>query len=372
LRYNRKRYWNTVEFRREKQQEAIRIAPTRNERLRRAEELLPPPLPLSLPPAPAPGGQPVAIWRKPSRRRLKPEESRLNWNGLTAPAYRVGASAPNRWAAEPPTNHPPFAYRAAYEAAGWRPIAPHEREISENDRRWPRNVDKECVSPLREYARELRKLEAQDARPKMRRVATGAFPGHAWQGGTPNQISREDWNVGGDKAGRPAYSVLQTDQLPPTIWRLFRNILATSPGRPRGRPPLGDRRMSDTERQRKRRAIPQADDTRPRPEGWGRPFKSKDKREMTDVCDLCIAIENMVRTADPMRRRAVARAFDGYARSFPANYEWAVSGQAPALLHFLMGSIEMTCAEAPSKPKPNLAARPHNVVEFRKMESAHV
>jgi hypothetical protein len=152
------------------------------------------------------------------------------------------------------TVHPPFAYRAAYEAAGWRPIAPHEREISEIDRRWPRNVDKECVSPLREYARELRKLEAQDARPKMRRVATGAFPGHAWQGGTPNQISREDWNVGGDKAGRPAYSVLQTDQLPPTIWRLFRNILATSPGRPRGRPPLGDRRMSDTERQRKRRA----------------------------------------------------------------------------------------------------------------------
>jgi hypothetical protein len=88
---------------------------------------------------------------------------------------------------------------------------------------------------------------------------------------------------------------------------------------------------------------------------------------MTDVVDLCAAIENMIRTADPARRRTVARAFAGYARSFPANYEWAVSGQAPALLHFLMGAIEMTCAEAPSKTKPNLC-----VVEFKKMEPAHV
>jgi len=88
---------------------------------------------------------------------------------------------------------------------------------------------------------------------------------------------------------------------------------------------------------------------------------------MTDVVDLCASIENMIRTADPARRRIVARAFDGYARSFPANYEWAVSGQAPALLHFLMGAIEMTCAEAPSKTKPNL-----RVVEFKKMEPAHV
>jgi hypothetical protein len=88
---------------------------------------------------------------------------------------------------------------------------------------------------------------------------------------------------------------------------------------------------------------------------------------MTDVVDLCASIENMIRTADPARRRTVARAFDGYARSFPANYEWAVSGQAPALLHFLMGAIETTCAEAPSKAKPNL-----RVVEFKKMEPAHV
>jgi hypothetical protein len=86
----------------------------------------------------------------------------------------------------------------------------------------------------------------------------------------------------------------------------------------------------------------------------------------TDVVDLTAAIENMIRTADPARRRAVARAFEGYARSFPTNYEWAVSGQAPALLHFLMGAIEMTCQQ-PSKPKPDL-----RVVEFKKMEPTHV
>jgi hypothetical protein len=80
---------------------------------------------------------------------------------------------------------------------------------------------------------------------------------------------------------------------------------------------------------------------------------------MSDVVDLCASIENMIRTADPARRRAVAKAFDGYAREFPANYAWAVSGQAPALLHFLMGAVEMTCQEAPSKPKPSL-----NVIDF--------
>jgi hypothetical protein len=71
---------------------------------------------------------------------------------------------------------------------------------------------------------------------------------------------------------------------------------------------------------------------------------------MTDVVDLCAAIENMIRTADPAER-----AFDGYATTFPENYEWIVTGQAPALLHFLMGGIEMTCREvwAP-KAKPSL------------------
>jgi hypothetical protein len=91
------------------------------------------------------------------------------------------------------------------------------------------------------------------------------------------------------------------------------------------------------------------------------------KQPMTDVVHLCAAIENCLRTADPARRQAVSKAFDGYARSFPQDYEWAISGQAPALLHFLMGSIEMTCAEAPSKSKPDL-----RVVEFKKMEPAHV
>jgi hypothetical protein len=86
---------------------------------------------------------------------------------------------------------------------------------------------------------------------------------------------------------------------------------------------------------------------------------------MTDVVHLCAAIENCLRTADPARRKAVAKAFDGYARSFPQNYEWAIGGQAPALLHFLMGSIEMTCAEAPSKSKPDL-----RVVPFRNPQPA--
>ena len=50
----------------------------------------------------------------------------------------------------------------------------------------------------------------------------------------------------------------------------------------------------------------------------------------------------------------------------------ATSPQAPALLHFLMGAIEMTCAETPSgsaraegKSKPDL-----RVVPFKKAQPA--
>ncbi len=93
MRYNARKYWNRVKFGIEKQQEAIRII--RQARRLRAEELLPPP------------------------------------------------------------GSPPFAYRAAYEAAGWRPIAPWE--TSHRYGRWHRygwgegrfrpKDETECQSP---------------------------------------------------------------------------------------------------------------------------------------------------------------------------------------------------------------------------------
>jgi hypothetical protein len=189
LRHNGRKYWNNVKFRREKQQEAIRIVPARNERVRRAEELLPPP------------------------------------------------------------GSPPFAYRAAYEAAGWRPIAPHEHQMSGLGRHWPKDVEKECQSPRQgpdwiDYAREVRNLELRDIR---RQMAWQRRDG-VWREGSPNQLSYQDWETGGYHVKVPRPFQNDDDLL------LLRRILARSPGRPPGRPPIGERAMTEAERQAKRRA----------------------------------------------------------------------------------------------------------------------
>jgi hypothetical protein len=145
--------------------------------------------------------------------------------------------------------------------------------------------------------------------------------------------------------------------------------LGPLPGRRTGQPSLGPRAMTSVKRKRRSRAklagegrlkayprlppFPAQTNLAPGRKAAGAFFKGRERQD-DDVVKLCAAIENMIRTVDPARRRAVARAFGDYAATFPNNYDWAVSGQAPALLHFLMGAIEMTCQEAPKSWKPNL------------------
>jgi hypothetical protein len=215
LRYNARKYWNRVKFGIEKQQEAIRII--RQARRLRAEELLPPP------------------------------------------------------------GSPPFAYRAAYEAAGWRPIAPWE--TSHRYGRWHRygwgegrfrpKDETECQSPrggrkrsekvfglegpwrhvtpanrtdLADYATALRHLEQRDLR-RLRRDKDSI-----WREGSPNQLSHAEWEAGNYRVEVPRLFLDDDDLL------LLRRVLAKSPGRSPGRPPIGDRAMTDAERQCRCRA----------------------------------------------------------------------------------------------------------------------
>jgi hypothetical protein len=212
LRYNARKYWNRVKFGIDKQPEAIRSIPLA--RRLRAEELLPPP------------------------------------------------------------GRPPFAYRAAYEAAGWRPIAPWET-IRDSGRFRPEGFERQLVGEttfwrgttedLADYAHTVRRLELREIRRQMAWQRRGSG---VWQEGSPNQLSAEDWQGGkshyrahkawadaGNEGDPPAYSVevprlfLEEDDL-----LLLRRILAKSPGRSPGRQPIGDCAMTDAERQSKCRA----------------------------------------------------------------------------------------------------------------------
>jgi hypothetical protein len=165
-------------------------------------------------------------------------------------------------------------YRAAYQAAGWRPLAAHEigREPGrfrpkgfERDPEtgfWRAGDSADCET-LADYAHTVRRLELSYIRDQRRwkKRSDGTWREglpdllscQDRQGGQSHRLSREMWNRAGNEGSPPAYGE-QGRLLNDDDKLLLRRILAKSPGRPRGRPPLGDRRMSDAKRQRRRRA----------------------------------------------------------------------------------------------------------------------
>src|SRR5215471_13771651 len=148
----------------------------------------------------------------------------------------------------PPPGSPPFKYRPAFMVAGWRPVS--EAEEAEACRRSAiHRVDWEYPSPreplaLAEFASGVHQLEMRDAF-RLRRDDRGVWV----QGAQP--ISAEEW-------GSHGYSV---SSLPDGLMlaredrELLARILDKSSGRNRGRPAIGERAMTDAERQRRRRAI---------------------------------------------------------------------------------------------------------------------
>ncbi|QND70023.1 hypothetical protein [Tardiphaga robiniae] len=74
---------------------------------------------------------------------------------------------------------------------------------------------------------------------------------------------------------------------------------------------------------------------------------------MIGMYELLDALEAVIQAADPAKRAALAEVLDGYADSFPDEFIWAMSAQAPALLHNVMMAIDASCRpESQSKARP--------------------
>jgi hypothetical protein len=74
---------------------------------------------------------------------------------------------------------------------------------------------------------------------------------------------------------------------------------------------------------------------------------------MTDMCAVCDAIEDVIGAADPVKRNAVVRAIDTFARHNPQAYGWIANGMPPAVLTDLMSTIDTACREG-AGPKATL------------------
>jgi hypothetical protein len=68
-----------------------------------------------------------------------------------------------------------------------------------------------------------------------------------------------------------------------------------------------------------------------------------DEPTITGMYELLDAIEAVVASADAEKRKALATTIDEYADDFAEDFYWATSGQAPALLHHLLQTIDAAC-----------------------------
>jgi len=59
--------------------------------------------------------------------------------------------------------------------------------------------------------------------------------------------------------------------------------------------------------------------------------------------DLLAAIAEIIRSADAEKKKALAAALDRYIEENAHDFFWATGPQAPALLHQIMMSIDLSC-----------------------------
>jgi len=186
-------------------------------------------------------------WTNGTRSWTGDKEHQL-WFPYGAP--RVGKGAPNRWPSKQPIETPPFEYRLAFMVAGSRPVsAAEENEARELFRR--RNASRLrsqkigsfwfCEhSSVEEYASGVCALEMRD--PKLVK-----------RNGVWTQMRRP---IAGEEWASRGYTV---NSLPDGLMlsreerELLARILAKSPGRNRGRPPIGERAMTAAERKQRSR-----------------------------------------------------------------------------------------------------------------------
>jgi hypothetical protein len=69
---------------------------------------------------------------------------------------------------------------------------------------------------------------------------------------------------------------------------------------------------------------------------------------MSGMYGFLEALESLIKASAEGKRNELANALETYADDFPEEFEWAVGGQSPALLHHLMMIIDL--ASHPAKP----------------------
>jgi hypothetical protein len=80
-----------------------------------------------------------------------------------------------------------------------------------------------------------------------------------------------------------------------------------------------------------------------------------EEEDFTGMYELLEAIESVIKSADPEKRKILAATIDDFAEDCPDDFFWAISGQAPALLNHIMTMIDASCRpEAQSKPRAAL------------------
>lgn len=176
-----------------------------------------------------------------------------------------------------PRGSPPFIFRRAFEAAGWRPVSRAEAEEARL-LCLRRAVLQKADTPYRtseEFAVGVYQLELHDARRKSfsrcvtsMPVAENTWARHLtdsrtvtgdsdngvaaslgpWRPGAP-AISAEEWESRGHGIEAIPNSLLVSREARELLGR----ILEKSPGRKRGRPRKGGKAMSSTERSRRHR-----------------------------------------------------------------------------------------------------------------------
>jgi hypothetical protein len=74
----------------------------------------------------------------------------------------------------------------------------------------------------------------------------------------------------------------------------------------------------------------------------------KKPKELTGMYELLEAIEETIKSADPVKRKALEHVLTAYAKDFPDEYFWAIGPQSPVMLHHIMFAIDQP---VPSEPK---------------------
>jgi hypothetical protein len=74
---------------------------------------------------------------------------------------------------------------------------------------------------------------------------------------------------------------------------------------------------------------------------------------ITGMWELLDAMDEVLKAADPEKRKRLAETIDAYSEDFADEFFWATSAQAPALLFHMLNTVDAACRpDAQSKSRP--------------------